>query len=1266
MTITNGKTLDGAADPTHGQPGGSGGGILISGGVTNLNDVVVTGNRTGNGGDALGGSNSFGGVGGFGGGISAAGTLTLTNCVVSNNVTGKGGTAGYSGGGGYGGGIYLSAGSVTLKSVIVAGNSTGDGGTAINPGLASGNSGYGGGIYSENTTLNMNNVTISGNTIGNVVRGSSGAGGGLFIYSGTATLTNSTVSNNHTGSGSGFLSQGGYGGGIANFGTLTVMGSTINGNITGDSDVSESGNAGGGIYNGFIIKLINSTISGNSTGSGNSNAGSSGGIFTGSVASLTNCTITGNFSFSNNGPGVFAGSNAPNVRNTVIAGNGTSGTADVSGAFNSQGHNLIGNADGATGFTGPGDQVGTSASPLNALVGALTNNGGPTLTHALLTGSPALDAGDNCVTDAAHCGDPNIPQLTTDQRGLGFSRIADGPDADATATVDIGAYEKQPLFPNVPDVTTNEDTAVAVAFDVDDIGSINSVTASSSNAALVPNNSANLSLTLAGSTEILTINPAADEFGMSDITVTVNRTGGSTSHTFNLTLNPVNDAPSFNKGPDQSINENDPAQTVNNWAANISPGPANESGQTLSFQVINDNNAALFAIAPAISPTGTLTYTPASHASGTATITIALMDNGGTANGGIDTSATQTFNINVLDGGSLQFSASFFSVSESGGNALITVNRIGGTAGEARVDYASSDGSAVAGQDYTATSGTLTFANGVSTQTFSVPIINDALHESNETVNLTLTNAGGSGSLGSPATASLSIVDNDPSPILSINDVQVVEGNSGTTNAVFTVTLTGATALTATVSFATANNTANFSDYQPTAGQLSFSPGETTKTITVAVIGDTINEPNETFFVNLNTPTNATLSRSTGVGTILNDDTPTLRFTALDFPIAENSASGFVTVSVVRSGDTSGAATVDYRTTDTDTFTVGCADTVNNLGSAYGRCDFATVVGTFRFAASETMKSFDVPIIDDSYHEGNETFNVVLSNPTGATLGSPSTATVTIIDNDAVDGPNPILQTDNAGVAFFVRQHYLDFLGREPEAGEPWSAILRGCADQFNIDPNSPSAACDRITVSGAFFGSPEFKDKGFFVIDFYRVAFGRLPQYSEFVTDLASLVGTTAQEVFARRAAFADSFVQRPEFAGIAALPNSSYVMTLMAGTNGQNYNLTSITTPDPNNPDGTTKVTLTTNDLINGLNASTLTKAQVLRAIGQSDQIVNIEAVSTFVASQYYGYLRRTPEAAGFNDWVNYLTTHPTNFRTMVNGFMNSQEYRLRFGML
>jgi hypothetical protein len=299
-------------------------------------------------------------------------------------------------------------------------------------------------------------------------------------------------------------------------------------------------------------------------------------------------------------------------------------------------------------------------------------------------------------------------------------------------------------------------------------------------------------------------------------------------------------------------------------------------------------------------------------------------------------------------------------------------------------------------------------------------------------------------------------------------------------------------------------------------------------------------------------------------------------------------------------------------------------------------------------------------LIDDGRPEGNETFTIALRNPSGAFLGSPSSAAITITDNETANAANPILATDDAGISFFVRQQYRDFLGREPDASEPWSAILRGCANQMNVDPASVSAACDRITVSGAFFGSPEYLAKGVYTIDFYRAALNRLPEFSEFVTDLGSVTGATSTETNARRAAFANNFVLRTEFVNIyGAMSNATYVNTLMG-----RYGLTSITTPDPANPDGTTKVTLTTSDLISRLNAATLTRAQVLRAIVQSDQVTNAEAVNAFVASQYYGYLRRTPEPGGFTNWVNYLNAHPSDFRTMINGFLNSSEYRLRFG--
>src|SRR6185436_242374 len=117
--------------------------------------------------------------------------------------------------------------------------------------------------------------------------------------------------------------------------------------------------------------------------------------------------------------------------------------------------------------------------------------------------------------------------------------------------------------------------------------------------------------------------------------------------------------------------------------------------------------------------------------------------------------------------------------------------------------------------------------------------------------------------------------------------------------------------------------------------------------------------------------------------------------------------------------------------------------------------------------------------------------------------------------------------------------------------------------------------------------------------------------------------------------------------------------------GMLGNSYNLNAITTYDPMTPDGPTKLTFSKTDLMTGLNTSTLNRAQVLRAIVQSDQVsLNLEAVNAFVASQYYGYLRRTPDQAGFNSWVTYLANHPGDYRTMVNGFLNSAEYKLRFG--
>jgi hypothetical protein len=373
-----------------------------------------------------------------------------------------------------------------------------------------------------------------------------------------------------------------------------------------------------------------------------------------------------------------------------------------------------------------------------------------------------------------------------------------------------------------------------------------------------------------------------------------------------------------------------------------------------------------------------------------------------------------------------------------------------------------------------------------------------------------------------------------------------------------------------------------------------------------------------------------------------------LEFAAPTFGFGE--AAGRASVNVTRTGNTSSAATVDYRTADTDTFTVGCFDRVNNQGGAYARCDFATTVGSLTFAPGETSKTITVPIIDDGHVEGVETFQLLLANPAGAVVGATGVAAVTIQDNDAAGAANPIFSSP-----FFVRQQYLDFLSREPDQGgfDAWLGVLNNCSDVNN----NPS--CDRIYVSGeGFFRSTEFQLKGFYVFRFYKAAFNRLPEYAEIVSDMSFVAGQTAQEVYARKAQLATRLTQRPEFqAAYGGMTNAQYVAALLG-----RYNLQGVTTPDPAQPDAGAKVTLTEAELTSALNANALTRAQVLRAVADSDAVGAREFNNAFVAMQYYGYLRRKPEVGGYEAWLRVLQSG--DVRTMVSGFINSQEYKSRFG--
>jgi hypothetical protein len=370
-------------------------------------------------------------------------------------------------------------------------------------------------------------------------------------------------------------------------------------------------------------------------------------------------------------------------------------------------------------------------------------------------------------------------------------------------------------------------------------------------------------------------------------------------------------------------------------------------------------------------------------------------------------------------------------------------------------------------------------------------------------------------------------------------------------------------------------------------------------------------------------PTNGSLTVNT---------TLTVQFSSSSYTINEGDPNGRVNITLTRSGDTTSSASVNFATNDSAGLT-NC-NVINGIASP--RCDFINTLGTMSFAAGETSKTFTVAIVDDAYAEGDETFTVGLNTPSGATLGAQSTATVTIHDNDVTNGTNPIDNTD-----FFVRQQYIDFLGREPDppgfAG--WSTTINNCAPG---DTN-----CDRIHVSQLFFQSAEFQDRGYFVYRFYPVAFGRKPDYSEFVPDLASVSGfLDANQLEAAKVSFIGAFMARTAFVNTYnGLNNTQYVDMLL--------NTAGVTLlPSP----------ATRQAVIDGLNNSSLTRAQVLRQIVESSEVSTKYNHQAYAVMEYFGYLRRQPDAF-YLDWITVLdqTNDP---RGMVTGFVNSQEYRNRFG--
>ena len=344
----------------------------------------------------------------------------------------------------------------------------------------------------------------------------------------------------------------------------------------------------------------------------------------------------------------------------------------------------------------------------------------------------------------------------------------------------------------------------------------------------------------------------------------------------------------------------------------------------------------------------------------------------------------------VASPGSLQFSMSAYTVAEGGATATITATRTGGSSGAATVDYATSDGTATAGTDYTAASGTLTWAAGDgANKTFTVGITDDSLVEGDETIDLDLTNVTGA-TLGTPNTAVLTITDDDTAGSLQFS-AAAYSVNEGGASVTINVTRTGGTGNAVSVDYASADNTATAgADYAAANGTLNWAAGDgADKTFTVSITDDGAVEGDETVDLSLGTVTGgATLGTpNAAVLTIVDDDFPagTLQFSAAAYNVSELGVTA--TITATRTGGSSGVVGVDYATSN---------------GTATAGADYTAASGTLSWPNGDTLdKTFTVDITDDGAVEGDETVDLALSAPTGgATLGTPATAVLTIIDDD--------------------------------------------------------------------------------------------------------------------------------------------------------------------------------------------------------------------------------------------------------------------------
>jgi CSLREA domain-containing protein len=1057
-------------------------------------------------------------------------------------------------------------------------------------------------------------ITISGLTITNGQTDvQDDIGGGIFSLS-NLTLTNCAIVNNQSGNG---------GGVVLGLADGSFSGCTFSGN--------KSGAQGGGIFyegdGGHTLRIINSTINGNRADS----TGVGGGLWNGaangnSTVEITSSTIANNISVTFNGGGINAasvgGTAITTIRNSIVANNSTPNIVSANGAtITSLGYNLS-SENSNTFLNQSTDQINVDPN-----LGPLANYGGPTQTLALLPGSPALDKGKSFA-------------LSTDQRGLtrpfNINSIAPASGGDDT---DIGAFEFQGQILTVTKTAdTNDGTCDADC----SLREAIAAAASGDGIQFAPVFNTSQTITLSGTELVINKNLTISAPGAN----LLNISGNNTSRIFNI-----------NAGV-----------TVNLYGVSVTSGKAssgdgggilNAGTLNLSKDVVSGNSAQGAGTGGGIRSTGTLTVADSTISGNTAN------SGGGIAAVGTIALARSTIsgNTSATGGGGLNLQ----DVSAAFTNSTISDNTTGGSGSLIQPDASANLTKNIISPDASAAAGAILLTSVTGTSTLQVTSCTIAANNAPINVGgglVTVTQGG-----NATTTLRNTIVANNSFPNLQtaggVTAAITSQGYNLTSDNSNTF-LNQPTDRVNTDPLLTplGNNGGPTQTHAFFAGSPALDAGQSSDLSTdQRGVGRPIDlgAPNalggDGADIGAFEATSFPTATPTPTPTATPTPTPNLvQFSSPTYSVQEDCT--FVNITVNRTGDTSGAATVDYTTSD---------------GTASARRDYITAVGTLTFAAGETSKTIAVLINEDSYAEGNETFTVNLSNPSGVSLGT-SVATVTIVDDPNEPSTNAIDDTPT-----FVCQQYHDFLNRQADApGQAfWTGEITSCGT------NVACIEAKRVNTSGAFYLSIEFQQTGYLVERMYKTSYGAaigastlgsahtlsvpIIRLSEFLPDTQRIgqgvivgQGDWQTALENNKQAFCLEFVQRSRFT--TAFPTTLTPAQFVDALNANAGNVLSAS-------ERTTAINLFSGA---GNTANTTARAQALRQIAEDPDLVNAEFNRAFVLMQYFGYLRRDPNATpdsdytGYDFWLQKLNAFNGSFldAEMVKAFLSSLEYRQRFG--